>query len=86
MDDHHVTNPSLPSNPEELYALIHSLAIEVQELKAHRDRQAPYSYAEAESPLQKLVFDEVHEALYPNGVTAAESFFKRPDSSPTTVA
>ncbi|KAF9108671.1 hypothetical protein BGX30_008611, partial [Mortierella sp. GBA39] len=58
----------------------------VQELKAHRDRQALYSYAEAEPPLQKLVFDEAHEALYPNGVTAAEDFFKRPDSSPTTVA
>ncbi|KAF9298352.1 hypothetical protein BGZ91_010070, partial [Linnemannia elongata] len=39
-----------------------------------------------EAPLQKLVFDETREALYPNGVTSAQSFFKRTDSSPTAIA
>ncbi|KAG0055171.1 hypothetical protein BGZ90_005810, partial [Linnemannia elongata] len=86
MDDIHDSPSSLPSNAQELYSLIHSLVAEVQELKAHRDRHVPYKYAEPEAPLQKLVFDETREALYPNGVTSAQSFFKRTDSSPTAIA
>jgi len=84
--DAHNDNTSLPSNPQELYNLIHTLAAEVRDLKAHRDRNIPYSYAEPEAPLQKLVFDETREALYPNGISAAKEFYKRPDSSSTVIA
>ncbi|KAG0048823.1 hypothetical protein BGZ89_004451 [Linnemannia elongata] len=86
MDDIHDSPSPLPSNVQELYSLIHSLVAEVQELKAHRDRHSPYNYAEPEAPVQKLVFDETREALYPNGVASAQTFFKRTDSSQRAIA
>ncbi|KAF9272657.1 hypothetical protein BGZ88_004541 [Linnemannia elongata] len=86
MDDIHDSPSPLPSNAQELYSLIHSLVAEVQELKAHRNRHSPYKYAEPEAPVQKLVFDETREALYPNGVASAQTFFKRTDSFQRAIA
>ncbi|KAH7032008.1 hypothetical protein BKA57DRAFT_443319 [Linnemannia elongata] len=86
MDDIHDSPSPLPYNAQELYSLIHSLVAEVQELKAHRNRQSSYKYAEPEAPVQKLAFDETREALYPNGVASAQTFFKRTDSSQRAIA
>ncbi|KAK3837575.1 MAG: hypothetical protein JOS17DRAFT_771108 [Linnemannia elongata] len=77
---------SLNFDNQALYAEILTLKTRIRELKAQKEKHGPYFDGEAKPPLEMLVFDETSEALYPNGIAAAQGFFKRPDSTPAAIA
>ncbi|KAG0273882.1 hypothetical protein BGZ96_004616, partial [Linnemannia gamsii] len=66
--------------------LLQELAALREEVGLLREERTPYAFANAEPPLQKLVFNEDHKELYPAGIASAEQFFSRPSDDPDVIA